>query len=139
MATRGWNDVTAADVAKMGRKATTMPQVKTSGRSKYGAVKTVVDGVTFDSKAEARRYVELKALRDAGEITHLLLQPRYGIYARPLTLDPVLVAHYVGDFQYYTKDGELIVEDVKGVKTPMYRLKKKFIEAHYGIQIREVR
>jgi len=107
-------------------------------RSKYNATKVTIDGVTFASKAEGRRYAELKLLEKAGEITHLILQPKYAISARPLLLNPVIVAHYIGDFQYYRNDGELVVEDVKGVKTPVYRLKKKFVEAQYGIRIREV-
>lgn len=100
-------------------------------RSKYRAVPTMIDGITFHSKAEAARYGELKLLALAGEICGLTLQPKYPIG------DPV-VAHYIADFQYYRKDGEFIVEDVKGVRTPVYRLKKKLVEAQHGIRILEV-
>jgi hypothetical protein len=111
-------------------------------RHKYGAKPTVVDGVRFASKREAARYQELRLLERAGEISSLLLQPKYGLYpyrfASSGNTNLGKVGDYVGDFQYRTKDGETVVEDVKGVKLPIYRLKKKWVEASYGIQIREV-
>lgn len=105
--------------------------------SKYRAKPTVVDGIRFDSMKEARRYGELKLLERAGEISELELQPRF-----PLTVhfwdDHERIGEYRGDFRYYDRNGEEIVEDVKGFKTPLYRWKKKHVEAQYGIQIREV-
>lgn len=112
-------------------------------RSKYGAVKTTVDGITFHSKREAARYRELALLVKAGEISQLLLQPRYGLWIKPFVREDVvpgellLAGQYVGDFQYVTKAGEKVVEDVKGMKTPVYRLKKRIMEALYGFVIRE--
>lgn len=110
---------------------------------KYRAVPTVVDGIRFASKAEARRYGELKMLEKAGKIEDLELQPIF-----PIEVNDVRVGLYRGDFAYYPthKDGAFkgaiighrVVEDVKGMKTPMYRLKKKLVEAIYGIQITEV-
>lgn len=100
---------------------------------KYGAKATTVDGHRFASQAEARRYGELKLLEKAGEITNLELQPKY-----PLLVNGVVIAHYVGDFRYHVK-GLPVVEDVKGVKTPLYRLKKKMLRAQYGIEIAETR
>ena len=116
-----------------------MARLPQKRRSKYGAVKTTIDGITFASKAEARRYGQLLLLARAGHITRLILQPVYRIFAHPLGGDPVQVAKYVGDFQYETREGQKVVEDVKGVKTPVYRLKKKLVEAAYAIQIREIR
>ena len=126
-------------------------------RNKYKAVKTTIDGITFDSKREAKRYTELKILETAGHITHLELQPEYQI-----TVNGVDICKYKADFRYFTvraesnersynskgewqtptmtgdKEGQ-IVEDSKGFKTPIYRLKKKLVEALYpGTQIREV-
>ena len=102
-------------------------------RSKYGAVKTVVDGITFDSKAEARRYGELKLLQAAGVIKDLEMQPRYDI-----TINDKFCAFYKADFRYL-QDGAFVVEDVKGMKTPMYRLKKKLVEALYPhVEIMEI-
>lgn len=130
MATRGWEKV-----GRPSRGAKT----GSGTRSKFNAVKTVVDGVTFASKAEARRYGQLKVLQASGLIFgHLVLQPVYRIYVKPLGKDPIIVGKYVGDFQYEAADGTKVVEDVKGFKTPVYRLKKKLVEALYGIEIREI-
>jgi len=126
-------------------------------RSKYKAVKTTIDGITFDSKKEAKRYTELKVLEKAGHITHLELQPEYQI-----TINGAKICKYKADFRYFTvraesnersynskgewqtptmtgdKEGQ-IVEDVKGFKTPIYRLKKKLVEASYpGTLIKEI-
>ena len=101
-------------------------------KHKYNAVKTVVDGITFPSKAEARRYSELKLLERGGVIQDIELQPQF-----ICTVNGKLVCKYVADFQYAKGNNE-IVEDVKGVKTPVYRLKKKLVEALYGITITEI-
>jgi uncharacterized protein DUF1064 len=113
-------------------------------RSKYGAVATTVDNIRFHSAREARRYKELKLLERAGEITDLVLQPRFDLWAaKPLTngyRDIALVGAYVGDFKYRDQrnGGVTVVEDVKGLRTRMYQLKKKIVEACHGIQIREI-
>jgi hypothetical protein len=106
-------------------------------------VRTEVDGVVFASRREARRYAELKLLEQAGEIVALELQPQFALWAHPFPFvgepwSPVPVAKYIADFRYYNRDGELVIEDVKGMKTPLYRLKKKITEVQYGIQIREI-
>jgi hypothetical protein len=106
-------------------------------RPKYGAVPTLVDGIKFASKKEAARYRELKLLVLAGAIRDLQLQPRF-----VLTVQGVTIGKYIGDFRYeeLTETGgrwDTVVEDVKGVKTPIYRLKKRIVEALYGIDIRE--
>lgn len=101
--------------------------------SKYNSVKTEVDGFVFDSKAEAHRYSELKLAEKAGEITELELQPKY-----PVEVNGSKICTYIADFRYKDGDGNQIVEDVKGVKTPVYRLKKKLVEALYWIEITEI-
>ena len=104
-------------------------------RSKYGARKTYYDGILFDSKAEFRRYFELKLLLKAGEIDLLTLQPVF-----PLIVEGVTIGKYVADFSYVlTKNGELLVEDVKGFDVPLGRWKRKHCEAQYGIQIQVIR
>lgn len=105
---------------------------------KYGAVKasrTLADGTThrFDSKAEARRYDALRLAERAGEITALELQPAF-----PIAVNGRAICTYRADFRYTDRAGRVVVEDVKGVKTPVYRLKKKLTEAQYGITITEV-
>jgi len=109
-----------------------------SSRHKYGARKTTVDGITFDSKFEAQRYGELKLLARAGELFDLELQPRFQIY--PAFTDGDGKKHrgivYVADFKYREIGNErLVVEDVKGVETPVFKLKLKmwkrlFSESH---------
>lgn len=99
--------------------------------AKYKAVPTHVDGIRFASKAEAQRYSELKLLQKAGLIAGLTLQPRYD-----LIVNGVKVCTYVADFRYVNPG--VIVEDVKGIRTPVYQLKKKLMKALYGIEIREV-
>lgn len=112
-------------------------------RSKYGAKRTTVDGITFASKAEARHYAELKLREKAGEIKDLELQPKFPLmvprrgHGGPW--DREVVGHYIADFRYREgPTGVLRVVDVKGMKTPVYRLKKKMVEAIYGITITEV-
>ena len=116
-----------------------MPVRLAAARSKYGAVPLVVDGVRFASTREARRYGELRLLERAGQIWDLTLQPEFPLHAAAICgAEPLeLVGKYRGDFAYATKDGT-IVEDAKGVRTPLYRWKRKHVEIEYGIRIVEV-
>ena len=100
--------------------------------SKYKAIKTQhPDGTWFDSKKEEKRYTELLILQRAGKISNLELQPRYD-----MILNGVEICYYQADFRY--QEGlKLIVEDVKGFKTPMYNLKKKMMRAFHAIEIFE--
>ena len=103
-------------------------------RNKYRAVKTEVDGIIFDSKREAARYMELMLLQKAGEISHLELQPSFDCI-----VNEKKICSYHADFRYFTANG-CVVEDVKGVRTEVYRLKKKLVEALYpGVKIQEVK
>lgn len=86
------------------------------------------------SKAEARRCGELHWLQDTGAIRNLEREPAF-----PVTINDIKVFTYRADFRYFTAD-EWVVEDVKGLLTPIYKLKKKIVEAHYpGVKIVEVR
>ena len=103
--------------------------------SKYGAIKTTVDGIKFDSKAEARHYQTLKCLERAGEISDLELQPKFDFTIPGFNKDKKIFT-YKADFSYYKKGESLpTIEDVKGFETPVFRLKKKLIEALYPIKI----
>jgi Protein of unknown function (DUF1064) len=112
-------------------------------RSKYRNLETVVDGHAFDSRREAARYRELRLLERAGEIAGLELQPAYVLHAPVLSAAGELVGlkaigKYIADFKYRELASGLdVVEDSKGVRTPVYRLKKKIIAVEYGITIRE--
>lgn len=107
---------------------------------KYRNEPVIIDGIKFASKAEGKRYTELKILENLGEIHTLQLQKSYVI------IPPLLwrsgkkdrATRYVADF-VYERDGEIIVEDVKGFRTPVYLLKKKLMKWEYDIEIQEVR
>lgn len=112
----------------------------TPKRSKYGAKKTVVDGIKFDSAKEARRYQELVLLLRANRIGNLERQPVYTLHAG-YGQRRVRIGEYRADFRYVDSSGSVIVEDVKSKITAKLRLyvwKKKHVEAEHGIQIREV-
>lgn len=124
-----------------------------SGRRphKYNAQATVVDGIKFASKAEARRYCDLILLQRAGEISGLELQPDYPLVIPrmidgKLTNVPVRIrsakrpngtrSKYTADFRYQdTRTGLQVVEDVKGVDTTASRLRRAVVECIYGIEI----
>jgi hypothetical protein len=95
--------------------------------SKYGNRKVEIDGYTFDSQKEARRYQELKLLQLSGEITGLELQPSF-ILIPSYTYQgrKVRKMEYRADFAYL-ENGKRVVEDVKGMKTEKYRIKKKLL------------
>lgn len=111
-----------------------------------GKAERTVDGILFASKREAKRYAELKLLERAGEIHRLGLQPGFPLAVhRPGHVLPTKIGEYRGDFVYcecrrgatceWTRQ---VVEDVKGFQTPLYKWKKRHVEAQYGIEIREV-
>jgi len=106
---------------------------------KFHAQPTWVDGLRFASKGEARRYGELLLLQKAGIIRDLVLQPAYPLHARGHDREWQLVGAYVADFEYVVCATDLLTtEDFKGVRTPLYRWKKKHFQAEYGRQIFEV-
>lgn len=98
-------------------------------RSKYGAKRTTIDGVSFDSRLEARRWGVLRIQEMAGEITDLRRQVKF-----ELAVNCYPIGYYIADFTY-RKDGKLIVEDSKGVLTDVFRLKSKLMKAIHGIDI----
>lgn len=101
-------------------------------RNKYNARRVTVDGHTFDSAKEAERYKELKLLEHIGKIKGLVLQPRYTLQeAFRYKGKTIRKIEYVADFSYIY-NGKIIVEDVKGVKTDVYKLKKKLFLRLYG-------
>ena len=93
---------------------------------KYRNIKTQVDGITFDSKKEADRYIQLKLLVQSGYISQLRLQPDF-----PLMVNGKKIGKYVADFSYI-KNGVKIIEDVKSkaTMTPVYRMKKKILATY---------
>lgn len=107
--------------------------------SKYRAKKTEIDGIKFDSKKEAKRYIALRELEKKGNIEKLILQPRFllqeGFRKNGKAYRKI---EYVADFMY-EQDGKLIIEDVKGIKTDVYKLKQKLFEKRYqDLTIKEI-
>ncbi|MDA3542504.1 DUF1064 domain-containing protein [Acinetobacter sp. AOR18_HL] len=114
------------------------------GRNKFNASKVNLDGITFDSRKEYKRYIELKAMQQRGEVfglehhTKFELAPSVKIEGEKRT-KPAL--RYFADFTYYLINGEYIVEDVKSVATrklPSYRNKKHLMKTVHNIDVREV-
>lgn len=99
-------------------------------RSKYGAKR---EG-KYASQKESKRAWELHILERAGKIQHLVEQPRYVLIPREPHKREII---YVADFSYVDETGRVVVEDVKGFKTPLYRLKKRLMEKLYGIEVLE--
>ena len=108
---------------------------------KYGNKKTTVDNFTFDSKKEAARYGDLKLMEKAGEISQLRLQPRYELQGGYDTFllkngvkskKKIRKIEYVADFEYYSgKYGGIVVEDVKGFETAIFKLKQKIFNKKF--------
>jgi len=104
--------------------------------NKYRALATTVDGLRFASKAEARRYVVLTVRVKAGLIRCLELQPAF-----ELSVGGIVIGRYVADFAYVDLREPVprrVYEDVKGVRTPLYKWKRKHVQAQYGIEVKEI-
>lgn len=119
-------------------------KTKTAKRNKFNAQKIGLDGMTFDSKKEHKRYIELKAMQQRGEIfglehhTKFELAPKTKLEGEKRA-KPAL--RYFADFTYYNTRGEYIVEDVKSAATrklASYRTKKHLMSTILGISITEV-
>lgn len=102
--------------------------------SKYGAVKTIIDGIQFDSKREAQRYAELKLLERAGAIQNLQRQVEFELIPKQ---QGERKCTYRADF-VYEENGQTVVEDAKGMKTKDYIIKRKLMLWMHGIKIREI-
>ena len=108
--------------------------------SKYHAIPTVCQGIRFDSKAEMRRYQELFWMEKAGEINSLEIQPEY-VLVYPFTYQGVKYrgVKYRADFRYRDTSGGWVVEDVKGHRTALYRVKlQMLLTRHPDIDFREI-
>ena len=114
---------------------------KQGKRNKFGAKPVVEDGIRFASMAERNRYLELKLLLRQGEISNLELQPEFklAVDGRPVRFESGRQAKYIADFAYWNGE-KRIVEDMKGMPTREYLLKKAVVEAmHPAVKIVEVK
>ena len=124
-------------------------------RSKYGNKKVETPDGVFDSRREYQRWCELKYLETYGKITglkrqvkYILIPSQYEDYERISAKTGKKLkdgrrcieneCSYVADFVYYTPEGELVVEDAKGVRTDAYIIKRKLMLEIYGVRIKEV-
>ena len=120
-------------------------------KSKYGAKKTVIDGITFDSVKEAKRYQELKRMQNASLIHDLQMQVKFVLI--PAQREPDTIGKrggvikgkvierevaYIADFVYTDTLGNTVIEDTKGFRTTEYIIKRKMMLYFYGIRIKEV-
>lgn len=101
--------------------------------TKYHNKKVCVNGKIFDSKKEALRYIELVRMEQAGFIVDLETQPKFILQSKFKKNGKTIQAiTYFADFMYKeTKSNKVIVEDVKGVRTEVYKIKKKLFEYKY--------
>lgn len=120
--------------------------------SKYKNKKVCVNGLYFDSKKEANRYIKLLEKQQNGEISSLETQVKYVLIPAQFEPDKVGVrggkikgkclereCAYFADFTYIdNQTGELVVEDTKGFKTADYKIKRKLVLWVHGIRIKEV-
>lgn len=103
--------------------------MRKNNKSKFHNTKVTSDDAVFDSKMEFKRWQQLKLLLAAGEIKNLQRQPEF-------TLQPAFKKRnkayraitYRADFQYQTQDGRTVVEDVKGMETDVFKIKRKMFE-----------
>ena len=107
---------------------------KTKRANKYFAKKTLAFGLKFDSKWEAERWGQLKAMEKAGVVTQLERQIKY-----ELSINEVKICNYIADFRYLLEEenglSKLVVEDAKGMLTPEFKLKQKMMKAIHNIDI----
>lgn len=107
--------------------------------SKYGAKKTMIDGITFASKAEANRYLVLRLSANGYTITDLRMQVKFdlapSVVIQGRKRPPI---RYIADF-VYMQDGKQVVEDVKGMLTSTYKLKRHLMKSVHGIEILETK
>lgn len=136
MGRRFWGRVTRF------RRGGTAYAVGSRKKNKYGAEKVVYDGHRFDSKREAYRYRALQLRCLAGEITEPERQPSFELHTVNAAGERVRIGKFTADFRYRElATGVVVIEDAKSAptkKNTAYRLRKRIVEAEYGIQIVEV-
>lgn len=106
---------------------------------KYGNRKSLAEGIEFDSKAEAMRFLQLRAREQNGEISELRLQVKFQLTSGGRWRNGKMhrKTYYIADF-VYLENGQTVVEDVKGFRTAVYKLKRELMKEIYDIEIREV-
>jgi hypothetical protein len=107
--------------------------------SKYGNKKVEIDGYKFDGIAESKYFVQLKWLKQAKQIKDFKLQPCFLLLeSYKKNGKTIRKTEYVADFEIHNLDGSIEIVDVKGVETPIFKLKKKMFEARYDYSLKVV-
>ncbi len=145
---KGWEDVSEEDILKLSYRKNIKPVInrkiktgKTTRANKYNAVKTEIDGIKFDSKAEANYYSELLILKKAGVVKSFIMQKDFTLqeaFTRE-NGERIKATRYRADFVVKYADGHEEVVDVKGMKTRVYiNKKKRLLEKYPDINFIEV-
>lgn len=137
-----WTDIASTSVGRMNanKVAELWPSKQSAKKSKYGNVRTIIDGIKFDSKGESQRYTFLKHMQALGRIKDLRLQVPYVLVpkGRSEAGKAIRALTYKADFVYIdTKTGHEVVEDFKGKRTQDYINKSKQMKQVHGIEIYE--
>lgn len=107
--------------------------------SKYHNKKVIYNDIKFDSIREKNRYIKLKEMEDQGIIHSLELQKKYVLQDKfKLNNKTIREISYIADFYYIDSEGNEHVEDVKGLRLDVYKIKKKLFEYKYKIPIEEI-
>lgn len=107
-------------------------------QSKYKNKKVVYNGIKFDSQKERNYYIKLKLLEDKGKIKDLKLQVKFELQPKfRFDNKNIQAISYIADFTYLDEENKLHIIDVKGVRTDVYKIKKKMME-YKGLEIEEV-
>ena len=101
--------------------------------NKYRNVWTEYNGIRYQSKKEAKRAQELDLLKKAKKVKTIVRQPKFEI-----EINGQHICNYKADFKIIYSDDRIEYEDVKGIKTEIYKLKKKLVEVLYNIEIIEI-
>lgn len=107
-------------------------------QNKYKNKKVVYNGIKFDSQKERNYYIKLKLLEDKGKIKDLKLQVKYELQPKFKSGNKNIQAiSYIADFTYLDEENKLHIIDTKGVRTDVYKIKKKMMQ-YKGLEIEEV-
>lgn len=127
--------------ARSARDMRDAPAERQKRGQKYSNTKVSDGALTFDSKAEHKRWQYLALLERAGEIRELRMQVPFELIPAQVAPDGLKIKPtvYVADFTYIDGNGELVVEDPKGCSTPEWKIKRKLMLQVHGIWVREIR
>ena len=109
-------------------------------QNKYKNIPCIIDGIKFQSKKEGARYCELALLEKAGIVAGFTCQPSFVLRESYIRCDgkKIRPITYIADFAVIYPDGHTEIEDVKGVQTEVFKIKRKLLEAKYNLILKIV-